>query len=209
MNKDNSRVPFVILSCFLIAFIVQGALKMCGVFIFEKALDWEIFNVIDSGVWLQIIYYSIVVLIIMYCLSFSLTLKPYSKKWYHYVLIICGAFGVTILKYFVSLPMQMQFVYDIILYILIPFIINLTTNQNERLFKKLNFNSIILCIVIHISLYFCYLGLTYWSNLLFSLFPIYQTIIGSASMFLTRFEVYIALFAILFIPKSKLIVKGE
>ena len=48
-NKDNSKVPIAILSCFLIAFILQGILKISGVFIFEKALDWEIFKIIDNS----------------------------------------------------------------------------------------------------------------------------------------------------------------
>lgn len=76
MNNKNNKVPIAVLSCFLIAFIIQGILKLCGIFVFEKALDLDIFKLIDNNLWLQIIYYSLIVFATMYCLSFSLTSRP-------------------------------------------------------------------------------------------------------------------------------------
>ena len=56
----NKKVPLAILCCFLIAFLIQGILKLSGVFIFEKVLDWDIFSIIDSNLWLNILFNSII-----------------------------------------------------------------------------------------------------------------------------------------------------
>jgi hypothetical protein len=71
MEKDNKKVPIAILSCFLIAFILQGILKISGLFVFEKALNLEIFNIIDNSILFQIFYYSLLSFISIYCLSFN------------------------------------------------------------------------------------------------------------------------------------------
>lgn len=196
MNK-NSKVPMAILSCFLIAFIIQGILKLCGILVFEKALDWEIFEVIDNTLWLSIIYYSIINFIAVYCLSFALTTKPYSNKWYHYVFIIIGSFGITTLRMLIKTPMQIEYIYDFIAYILIPIIVNFTTSKNNKICTNNKLNDIILTISMHILLYFFYLGLSYWSNLLNSLIPITQTILYSSTHFLIYFEIYIGLITLM------------
>lgn len=193
MNKDNSKVPVAILSCFLIAFIVQGVLKLSGIFIFEKALNWEIFLIIDSNLIFQFIYYSLMVIIIVYCLSFSLTEKAYSKKWYHYIIIILPSIIITSIRWVNTFRYEIEIMLDFVLYVMIPFIINLTTEKEYKLFKPSLF-SIILTLSIHIGLYFCYLGLTYWSSILSSICITTDMVIISASTnFLIQFEKYIGL----------------
>lgn len=204
MEHKNRKVPIAVLSCFLIAFILQGVLKLSGVFVFEKALDWSIFKIIDNTLWMQIVYYSLIVLIIIYCLSFSLTRRPYSKKWYHYLIMVGGAFGIICLKYFTTTPPQMDFVYDFVAYIIIPAIITLTTNKRDRVIPRNDVYSIVVIIALHILLYFCYLGLTYWSNLLCSINPNIRLKITASNAFLTRLEVYFALFGLMFSPKTNL-----
>ena len=191
MTKNN-KVPIAILSSFLIAFILQGVLKLCGIFVFEKALNWEIFNLIDNHLWLQIIYYSLIVFAITYCLSFSLTSRPYSNKWYHYVILAISSIGITVLRLLVPLSYVVQIVIDLFIYIIIPIIINLTSDNECRLLNKNIFN-IILIITIQCGLYFCYLGLTYWSCLLNSMLittPLFTT---ASRQFLVGLEVYIGL----------------
>ena len=99
MEKDNSKVPVAILSCFLIAFILQGILKMCGIFVFEKALNWEIFNIIDSCFWTQVVFYSFIVFIVVYCLSFTMTSRAYTDKWYHYLIIVIPVNIITYIRW--------------------------------------------------------------------------------------------------------------
>lgn len=191
MNKNN-KIPIAVLSCFLIAFILQGILKFCGIFVFEKVLDWEIFKLIDNHLWLQIIYYSLIVFATMYCLSFSLTSRPYSKKWYHYIILAISSVGITVLRLLVSLSYIVQIVIDLFIYIVVPIVINLTSNNEDRLLKKNVFN-VILTITIQCGLYFCYLGLTYWSCLLNSMLittPLFTT---ASRQFLVGLEVYIGL----------------
>lgn len=195
--NENHRVPTAILSCFLIAFVLQGVLKLSGVFIFEKALDWEIFAIIDSNEWVQIIYYSLIVLITTYCLSFALTSKPYSKKWYHYAILVVASVGITAIRMYVEISAQLNIVLDIFIYVLVPLIINFTTNEKDRLFGK-SINNIVMAITIQISLYFCYLGLTYWSGLLNSILPINTMWLSASAMFLINLEVYIGLIAFMF-----------
>lgn len=194
MEKDNSKVPVAILSCFLIAFILQGVLKLCGVFVFEKALDWEIFKLIDNNKCFSVIYYSIIMIITMHCLSYSLTTKIYSNKWYHYLIIISTAFIVTTIRSFAVLDYSIQIILDILVYVIVPLIIKFTMNQNDLIFEKDFYNQIIM-VVIQISLYFCYLGLTYWSSLLTSLVIINPMWVSSSCQFLVRFEIYIGLIA--------------
>jgi hypothetical protein len=191
-NKTNERVPMAILSCFLIAFILQGILKISGVFVFEKALTWEIFNIIDNNMWLQIIYYSLIVLITTYCLSFALTIKPYSKKWYHYVILICASVTITTIRLYVKISYELNIILDILIYVCIPLLINLTTCLKDRLFNN-SVSHIILTITIQISLYFCYLGLGYWSTLLTSILPLNTMWLTASQMFLTQIEMYIGI----------------
>ena len=191
-NKNNDRVPMAILSCFLIAFILQGTLKMCGIFVFEKALDWGIFSVIDNVLWLRIVYYSFIVSIAIYCLSFSLTNKPYSKKWYHYFIIISVAIINTIIKLKINITYQWHIVFDVLMYIIVPLIVNFTTKKSERLFGN-SLSEVVLTISIQIALYFCFIGLGYWSGLLNSLLPIQPTLLASSTFFLIQVEVYIGI----------------
>lgn len=193
----NQKVPVALLSCFLIAFVLQGILKLCGVFIFEKALDWDIFRIIDSSKALSIIYYSLLNFIAVYCLSFALTSRPYSKKWYHYLLIFIGSFGTTIFKFLLNTPLQVEFIYDMISYIIIPVIINITTTSDCRMFKLDNITNIILTITLQILLYFSYLGLCYWSTLLNSLILVTQVVVYASTTLLIAFEAYIGLITLM------------
>ena len=192
MNKNNDKVPVAILSCFLIAFVIQGILKISGVFIFEKALSWEIFKVIDENTWLQVSYYSIINLINVYCLSFALTTKCYSKNIIDYLIIIITTFGITACRILIKTPFFMEYIYDAVLYIIVPVIISLKTKQKYKL-QNNNFISIINIITIHIMLYFCYLGLGYWSGLTSSIITEKQIIIYASSIFLVQFERYIGM----------------
>lgn len=203
MEKDNSKVPVAILSCFLIAFILQGGLKISGVFIFEKALNWEIFKFIDSVPLLRISYYSIFCMITTYCLTFSLTNKPYSVKFYHYLILVISCIIITICRMLLVTPFYMEFIYDICLYILVPLIINLTTDKKYK-----NIKSPVVTLALQIMLYFAYLGLAYWSNLLASLLPVTQTVLPASVHFLVKFEMYIGLVTLmlsmnLFIKKEE------
>lgn len=192
MNKSNNKVPISFLSCFLITFIIQGILKLSGVFVFEKAIDWEIFKIIDDTLWLKIIYYSLIMFVTMYCLSFVFTNKAYSTKWYHYIILVIGAFGITTLRLLVSLSNQIQIVLDTISYIVIPYIICLTTQEKNRLFNN-NLFGIIVMLALQIMMYFAYLGLVYWSALLCSFYPISPMWASSSANFLMRLETYMAL----------------
>ena len=197
MNKDNSKVPSAILSCFLIAFILQGILKLSGVFIFEKALNWDIFRIIDNNRVLEIIYYTIINAFAVYCLSFAFSRKTYSNKWYHYILVIGIAGITTSLKYLLPYKVELQFVYDILSYIIVPTIISLTLDKKYRVFDKINLNAVIITLTIQIVLYFCYLGLCYWSLMLNSLIISTQVTLYSSTHFLVFFEMYIGLYMIL------------
>ena len=190
----NKKVPLAILCCFLIAFLIQGILKLSGVFIFEKALDWEIFAIIDSNLWLNILFNSIINIIAVYCMSFCLTTRPYSNKWYHYVIIVVSSVSMITLKLLVFIPIKFQFLIDTFLYIVVPLIINLTTDKEYKIFKSRNF---VVIFAIQILLYFCYLGLCYWSSVLNSLLPIGQIVLNSMDTFLIYFEVYIGLIALM------------
>ena len=193
MEKDNSKVPIAILSCFLIAFILQGILKKSGVFVFEKALDWEIFRIIDNHKWLQIIYYGLINCIAMYCLSFALTTKPYSRKFYHYLVLLIVSMSITACRILISTPIFMEHIYDYCMYILTPIFINLTTDKNNLFSKTKNYNYIVFIISIQILLYLCYLGLCYWSSTLNSIIIIQQIYVYASSSFLIQFEVYTGL----------------
>lgn len=192
MEKDNSKVPVAILSCFLIAFILQGFLKLYGVFVFEKALNWKIFKIIDSYFWIQFVFYSFIVFIVVYCLSFTMTSRAYTDKWYHYLIIIVPVNIITYIRWVTIINIRLDIIFDIILYIIIPFIINLTTQNKYRLFKKDLFG-IILTLSIQIILYFCYLGLKFWSSLLTSILILSTITIPASTHFLIQFEVYIGL----------------
>lgn len=192
-NKDNSKVPIAVLSCFLIAFVLQGILKMSGVLIFEKALDWEIFKIIDTYKFLQIIYYTIIVFITMYCLSFSFSCKCYSKKCYHIIILIISSSGIVALRMLCNLSNRIHTIVDIIAYVIIPFIITITNDKENRVFRKLNIFSIVLMFSINIILYFSYLGLNFWSNLLNSLLLIEPVWLSSSNNLLVQIEVYIGL----------------
>ena len=198
----NKKVPITILSCFLIFFVLQGMLKISGVFIFEKALCWEIFEVIDNSIILQVIYYTLLNSITTYCLSFALTTRPYSNKWYHYVIIILNSALVINCRMFIQTPFFMEFVYDIFLFVFTPTIIYLTTSTQYK-----SINNPIVILSMNILLYFTHLGLCYWSNLLSSLLPITQVALNASSHFLIRFESYIGL--ILLMITMNLYIKKE
>lgn len=192
-NKNNKKVPMAILSCFLIAFILQGILKISGIFVFEKALSWEIFKIIDNYKCLQIIYYSIIAFISVYCLSFALNSRCYSNKWYHYVVIAIFSITFATIRDFTNTIIVLEYLSDIILYVAVPIFINLTTNNKYRIFKHKDLNSIVLLISMQISLYFTYLGLCYWSSMLSSFIITSQIRMYASSMFLVFFEMYTGL----------------
>ena len=191
-KQDNKKVPIAILSCFLIAFVIQGLLKFCGVFIFEKALYWGIFTIIDSNIYLQITYYSIIVFITMYCLSFMLVDKPYSKQWWHYMVLIVFAFGITTFRLIGTYSATFNMFLDIVLYVLVPFFINVTTSKKHKIFEN-NLFGIVTTLSINIFMYFGYLGLNFWSNLLNSLLPIDTMWLPASTNLLIQLEVYIGL----------------
>lgn len=193
----NKKVPIAVLSCFLIAFILQGVLKLCGVFVFEKVVNWDIFRIIEETKALKIIFCSLIVCFNMYCLSFAFTEKPYSNKWYHYVIIILCGTGITLIKFFIDPNIKIQVLTDIFVYIVVPFVINIT-NKKYRAFEELKFTNIVTTLIVHIILYFCYLGLTYWSSLLTSFIITKQIFIASSTMFLIYFEMYIGLVLLMF-----------
>ena len=195
MNKDNSKVPVAVLCCFLIAFIVQGVLKLSGILVFEKALDWEIFGIIDNSKVLQCIIYPIFTCLGIYCLSFSLTKSPYSKKWFHYVLILIAGYCSTIYRTLkVDYAYQIDIILDVIIYIFVPFLISITNDKDKKLFKN-NLYGIVTSLAIHIFMFCGYLGISYWSNLLTSLLPINPVFLCSSTNFLIRLELYIGLIA--------------
>ena len=193
MDKDNRKVPVAILSCFLIAFILQGILKISGVFIFEKALSWEIFKIIDSNILLTITYYTIITIIGVYCLSFAFISKYNSVKWYYYVLIFVVSYGFTALRTLVLTPIYIEYILDAILYIIIPIIINLLTDKRYRLFENINITTFVMLVSLQILLYLSYLGLCYWSSMLSSFILISQTTMPASTSFLVFFEMYIGL----------------
>lgn len=193
----NQKVVSAILSCFIIAFILQGVLKITGIFVFEKALDWQIFTIIDNSKCASLIYNSLLTTIIIYCLSFALSSKCYSNKWYHYVIILGSAFGIISIKTFTNVSDRMYIVYDLIAYILIPLIINLTTKKDYKIYINNKLANIVITITIQILLYFCYLGLTYWSGLLNSFLPTSYYLIPSSTSFLIRLEVFIGLISLM------------
>lgn len=193
MFGKNNKVPVAVLSCFLIAFILQGVLKISGVFIFEKALTWEIFEFIDNHQWATLIYQCLINIIAVYCMSFALTSSPYSKKWYHYVLMLTLSCGITILRTLVLTPMYLEYILDIVLYVLLPVFINVTSSPKYRLFDVLNVGNVVTLTSVQISLYLAYLGLCYWSSMLSSFIIMSQIILYSSAYFLIFFEMYIGL----------------
>ena len=193
MANKNNKVPIAILSCFLIAFILQGVFKISGILVFEKALNWEIFAIIDKHKSLQLILYSCFNILTVYCMSFALTSKPYSKKWCHYVIILIFAVGVTAFRMFGEYTQQVNILLDVLLYVAIPFAINITTDKDSRLFSKTNVFAIVTILSINTFIYFGYLGLGYWSAILNSLLPIQTTWLLSSANFLIKLEVYIGL----------------
>lgn len=194
MEKDNSKVPIAVLSCFLIAFILQGILKISGVFIFEKALNWEIFKIIDENKFLSILYYSIINILAVYAMSFTFSRSYYSNKWYHYILIFVGTLIITILRMTIKTVLWLEFVYDILIYIVIPFVVSITMDTKKRAFSNYDLNAYIITLSFEILLYLCFLGLSYWSGVLNSLLPIMQTVLYSSTHFLVFLEVYIGLY---------------
>lgn len=192
----NKRVPFAILCCFTLAFALQGVLKLCGVFIFEKALNWEIFQIIDHSKVLSIIYFSIFVFVTLYCLSFTLTDKPYSTKWYHYLILTGAAVGSMTLKFCANAMLTnvvVDILFDLALYVGIPLLIYFTTPKQSRLFQKHTLRSVLLVVTLQILLYFLYLGLNYWSMILNSIIPATQYLVSASSALLQQIEVYIGL----------------
>ena len=205
MANKNNKVPIAILSCFLIAFILQGVLKLSGILVFEKALDWEIFTIIDKHFPLQVVYYSIFLFISLYCLSFTLTSKPYSKKWYHYVIIIVTVITTTIVRLKIKTDYRIDILIDIAIYILIPLIINMTTEEKYRLNFK-NVDNFIINLSMQIALYLCYLGLNFWSGLLTSIVALDNIMLSASANCLVQLEVYLGL--VLFMLSINMIIKG-
>lgn len=191
MTEKNNKVPIAILSCFLIAFILQGVLKLSGILVFEKALDWEIFSVIDKHKSLQLIFYSCFNILTVYCMSFALTSKPYSKKWYHYIIILLFAVGVTAFRMFGKYTQQVNILLDVLLYVVIPFAINITTDKSDRLFTNVNVFAVVTTLTMNIFIYLFYLGLNYWSGLLNSILVLNPLWVSSSALFLVQIEVYI------------------
>lgn len=192
MTEKNNKVPIAILSCFLIAFILQGVLKISGILVFEKVLDWEIFIIIDSNFILQVIYYSVFLFISIYCLAFSLTSKPYSRKWYHYIIILATAIATTIVRLKVRTDYKVDILIDILIYLLVPFIINITTESKDRL-SFTSVDNIIISLSMQIALYLCYIGLNFWSGLLTSIIAIDNLMLSASANFLVQLEVYLGL----------------
>lgn len=197
----NKRVPIAICSLFLVAFVVQVVLKLSGVFIFEKALDWQVFGFIDKTIWVAIPYYAIFIFITMYCLAFMLTTKPYSKKWYHYTIMIGTAVGISAFKllivFDVITTLLIDILLDLIIYVAIPLVIHFTTEKQDRLFETKTITNIIVVIAIQILFYFCYLGLNFWSCLLNCFVPTTQSFVYASSAFLTQIEVYTVLITLM------------
>lgn len=195
--KTNKKVPIAILSFFMVAFLIQVVLKLSGVFIFEKALDWQIFGIIDNNLWFSIPYYSLFVLLPIYCLSFTLTTKPYSNKWYHYVIIVVASVSVTVFKllckFDVRTTLLIDILVDLVIYIGVPLLIYFTSSKSNRLFEVLNITNIIVVIASQILIYFAYLGLNYWSLLLNSFIPTSQIFLYASSALLVQMEVYAGL----------------
>lgn len=187
----NRKVPLAILCCFLITFILQGTLKLCGVFVFEKALDWDIFRIIDSSQVLTIIFYSIINLIAVFCFSFTFTSNPYSKKWWHYVIMVGVTVPITALRCKVQMNIPLGTLFDIINYIILPIAINLSTSKEYRVYSKSKLTNCVTISSLQILLYITYLGLNYWSGLLNEVSSAFQHILYASSNFLIILEVYI------------------
>jgi hypothetical protein len=81
----------------------------------------------------------------------------------------------------------------VLLYVVVPFVINITTDKSNRLFEKIDIFSVVTTLSINIFIYFSYLGLTYWSNILTSLLPIQTVWLSSSTNFLIRIEIYIGM----------------
>ena len=213
----NRKVPVALLSCFSIAFIVQGILKMCGVFVFEKFLGWQIFEIIDSSEVTMIIFYSICMFITMYCLSFTFTRHAYSKQWYHYLILFVFSFGVMTIKFLTNTATSIEttiiidILYDLLVYVGVPLLIHFTMPKKDRLFQKYNVTRVVFMVMLQIMLYFLYLGLNFWSDLLNSTIPATQHFFYASSTFLIQLEVYIGLFALMFSMNAFIqnFIKGE
>lgn len=204
MNKDNSKVPIAVLSCFLIAFILQGMLKASGVLIFEKALDWEIFKIIDNNLFLNITFYSMLSFCAVYCLSCSFMLNYTNKTWWHYILMFLSSFGFTALRKILILTTLHHLLIDVFIYIVVPFVIQITTTPEYKMIKNDLFG-VITTLCLNIFLYLAYLGLCYWSSVLNSLIIMNPTWLSSSSNFLIQTEVYLGL--IIFMLSSNSLVK--
>lgn len=195
MNNDKkltyaqkNKIAVATLACFLVAFVAAYALKILGIFIFEKALDWQIFKIIDENRFLLIAFYTVLTFGIMYCLTFAPSGKLYSKIWWHYVILAATSIGTVLGRlYFVPVP-QAHFIYDIIAYIGIPIIFNIF------IFKTIDK---MVAIVTSIFLYFCFAGMTDWSNMLNELLDIYITNPPASTYMLIYTEVLIGLGLIL------------
>lgn len=194
------RVPIAILCCFTIAFVLQGILKLSGIFVFEKALDWDIFTIIDSQLWLTIIYYSIIVFTTIYCFSFTFSRHLYSKYWWHYVIMLVVSFGTITVEYLTNIVMNtmLSIVFDVLFYVITPLVIYFTTPKSERLFDNHTVINTVIIITAQILLYFLYLGLNYWSVILNSIIPTTQYIMSASAVLIIQLEVYIGLVSLMF-----------
>ena len=193
------RVPIAILCCFTIAFVLQGILKLSGIFVFEKVLNWDIFRIIDENLWLTIIYYSIIVFTTIYCFSFTFSRNLYSKHWWHYVIIYIVSFGTITIEYLADIVMdtRLSIVFDVLFYIVTPLIVYFTTPSKDRLFNNHTVTNVVFIIVAQVLLYFLYLGLNFWSGVLNSIIPVTQYYVPASAMLLIQLEVYIGLISLM------------
>ena len=125
----------------------------------------------------------------------------------HYILILLVCYLNTYIKLNYNITFVIHILFDILLYIILPIIINITTDRKYRFLDKSLFG-VIFTITIQIALYFCYLGLCYWSNLLNSLLPQIPVLLSASTNFLIQLELYIGVIMImlslnLFINKYK------
>ena len=194
------RVPIAILCCFTIAFVLQGILKLSGIFVFEKALDWDIFKIIDNHLWLTIIYYSMIVFTTIYCFSFTFGRHLYSKCWWHYVIIFVVSFGTITIEYLTNTVMdtKLSIVIDALFYVIVPLVVFFTMPRDDRLFDKYTVTNVVVIITAQILMYFLYLGLNYWSAILNSILPVTQYLVSASANLLVQIEVYIGLVSIMF-----------
>jgi|GEM_PF-5130821 len=195
MNKpklsfyQKHKVATAFLVCFLTAFTSLYLLKIIGVPIVNEAvLNSGFFRFIDERKWLLVIYFCVLNLIGAYCLCFAMNDKPYSKVWWHYLVIVVPTILVTLGRIYLMPISQMDIVYDIILYIILPIFFAFFINKNNHNIK----NKVIL-LLFTLILYFYFIGTTWWSAILNGYIYCENAPPAISSTFLIFLEVYIGL----------------